>query len=155
MNKKEKEEFKLKMLKESIKHKEKLYDSYIETLIEYSFPLQCKARLGYKEMWRNIFLNTHDKIEKSKSSKKKKLELNNFLLLGGYSEKRTEMEILKEEEEYNDKLIKHVECTLKNLDDNIKKEIVKDRFRQEQLLFAMWDKEYSIKEKLNKKVKKK
>jgi len=31
------------------------------------------------------------------------------------------MEILKEEEEYNDKLIKHVECTLKNLDDNIKK----------------------------------
>ena len=63
ITKKEREEFKLKMTKDTLENKKRVYDEYVEALVEYNMSNMARGVIYFEELWRNQMKKCYDMLD--------------------------------------------------------------------------------------------
>ena len=144
-----KEEIKMELAKDSLKHTKNVYETYLEVLIEYNISAiaysAIKARENYSRELR-ILMEKFMKKDDGRSLI--------GLMFGDPNEKKlTELEKIKEEEKYYNELIQLVENRISMFPLDIKMKIAKDAIEKQKAGFGLFKYEKMLKSKKKPKVK--
>ncbi len=118
--KKQKEEYKLQFEKDHLKQGKNVYDTYLKAMVKYNMPSTAYASIMAQELYDTELRRL---MQKSRDTDKAFMS---FMFGLPRKRKPTEIELIKEEIEYIDKLIKQAEYKIDNWTDDIKMKSAKD-----------------------------
>lgn len=141
---KPKENFKLKMAKENLEHKKRVYETYLRACIKYEPATIAYSAIMAEELYHHELMRLMDEAVKKGTNFMK-------LMFGEPNQKKpTEIEKLKKEEEYYDRLIKLVENRISMMSYDLKLKMAKDAIEKMDAWFGLSKYENKLSEKDNK-----
>lgn len=114
-----KEEWSLKFAKDNLKHKERVYEVYLKAYVKYAKGAYAYSAIMATELYQTELMRVMEANRKNGESLFRKM-------MFGDGKKLTELEQIKKEEERLDRLIRHIENRIHNMDDETKMKMAKD-----------------------------
>ena len=157
VTKKEKDTFEIEVLKLKIESAKTGFNRYVDVIVRKAFIDNCTGGAYFNTLYHKLISNGLDSLDVLEEGEVKNKLSHEFLFGEPREGKFGEKERLEENLKYWKRLSESVQCTLKNMNDDKKKEIIVDTFEQQSLWsdqFNRNSKIYNEVEKLKEKKKK-
>lgn len=122
MTKKEQEEIKLNIAKDELNKKKRVYGEYIKALVKYDIKGMAYSAIMYDELFHSALMRRLDSVKDKPGEFSK-------LMFGDKSQ--TELERVKENTKYYDKLISLAQGNISSFSNDIKTKIAKDSIEKQ------------------------